>query len=811
MSKTIPLRSRAKVEKYRADEFLDRLGVDRSTPDRLTASLPFSSADVTCGSENELQAVVQGGRDSVDLPRIIGESNYFKNIIRRHRSGELSALKVSDLERWLEGDGRGVWENSWVRFPAWKLGPAASRVFREDLRRDKADPASGLRTDADRFSCESGGESMIRVPVSYLLKLALVDAVGSGRGGEVVRSSGLALAEHFLSDNTSPETFSLYLAGRDGRPGLGRAAASEMAVRFLLTQLLVQYAGRRFGLLDSNQKVVVYSAPHPPVRQKELAEAISDSFYRELFMNPCLSGWDRGEEKHRYMHLCHETLSRAQLNALGRLKEAGVIVNNLVVLPSSSNISLVNNGVHVSLGSRRLSQALAGPNPSINPAREKYFGDLVIKFVEHFLPLFVGTYSGAPYRLDFKDFHPEKVLSFLPYELDYTHLRMIWRRWRKKARLKSRLLGVRLTPFGPPLLDASLARLLGLRGDFLPDFRLLDYLASVLSTDQCPALDGTLGNQERLKKDLAELGVFDSRMPVYLLYRQRIFDRMGFSGFEGRHYSLFHRLFDDLAPAVDLQHLVTGLAFQFIASGLFTHEHVPDEPTIESERRQIFFGAAIGLPTFFVRVDTANLFLRSIVEKTPGVRLSRRYPGYWRVRRRDYNRALLDLLKHDAAPLVEALGLSETLLDLEARLADPEGISAVGKLTGGILGGRKAKRPLDVGAGEFNRAAEDYYRVSLRLAHLTEAFDALQAQAAVLARSGGGPIGPRDLESLARVKNSLLDETASLEEITAVIHLIVRVAGEKDRTSAADRETGPGAGKVGHESDYAPIYRQANP
>jgi len=64
-------------------------------------------------------------------------------------------------------------------------------------------------------------------------------------------------------------------------------------------------------------------------------------------------------------------------------------------------------------------------------------GDLVIKIAEHFLPLFVGTYSAAPYRMDFCDFHPEKALGFLPHELDYTHLRMIWRRWKKKADLKN--------------------------------------------------------------------------------------------------------------------------------------------------------------------------------------------------------------------------------------------------------------------------------------------------------------------------------------------------------------------------------------
>lgn len=184
------------------------------------------------------------------------------------------------------------------------------------------------------------------------------------------------------------------------------------------------------------------------MRQKQLSQCISDAFYRELFMNPCLSGWNQGEDKQRYMHLCHQVLSRAQFNGLHRLKEAGIILNNLVTLPSASNISLANNGTHVSLGSQRLSRAVA--QGALQPAHEKYLGDLVTKCVEHFLPLFVGTYSAAPYRLAFADFHPEKVLSFLPFELDYTHLRMIWRRWRKKAHLKVRPLGLRLTPFGPP-------------------------------------------------------------------------------------------------------------------------------------------------------------------------------------------------------------------------------------------------------------------------------------------------------------------------------------------------------------------------
>ena len=88
-------------------------------------------------------------------------------------------------------------------------------------------------------------------------------------------------------------------------------------------------------------------------------------------------------------------------------------------------------------------------------ADEKRTGDLVVKIVEHFLPLFVGTYSAAPCRFDFSDFHPETVLGFLPHELDFTHLRMLWRRWKGKADLKC--FGYALTPFGPRGLDRFLS------------------------------------------------------------------------------------------------------------------------------------------------------------------------------------------------------------------------------------------------------------------------------------------------------------------------------------------------------------------
>ena len=675
-----------------AADAMIRLGVDTSSPTRLIQTLPFSLHDVSVGTENEFQAVVEGNRDSVDLPLVIQESNYFKNLIKRHRRGELPRRMISDLENWLDGNEDEVWENAWVRFPLKQLSPLTRRILNRDLMADKSDSRAGARNDSDRFLFRQNGRPMLRVPVSYLLKLALTDAISGLDDSDIVKSDGLDLAGHFLCDNTSPEVFSFFLT-RGAGSGLGREAARETALRFLITQLLVQYANQAFGLRDDGQRVVVYFAPHPPVRQKDLNNCISDTFYRELFMNPCLSGWDRGEEKHRYMHLCHEVLSRAQISALYRLKEAGIISHNLVVLPSASNISLANNGTHVSIGSSRLTNALADPASGFKAKDEKYCGDLAIKFTEHFLPLFVGTYSAAPYRLDFGDFHPERVLSFLPYQLDYTHLRMIWRRWRKKAKLKARLFGFRLTPFGPPIVDNLLSSLFNLRGDLVPDFRLLDYLVAVMSTDQCPSLDGSVDNQARLKKDLCDWGAFDPAMPVYMMYRQREYDRMGFSGFEGRHYSLFPSLMNDLAPAVVLQNLITALAYQLMAKGALTHADIPDRPEIESERRQIFFGAAIGLPTFFVKADTPNLMMRQILECTPGIRLSRRYPGYVRVRHHEFKQGLIRFLKREAAHLIEAFELNPLLDDLYQRITDPEHHTASSRLTESTLDRLNLKSP----------------------------------------------------------------------------------------------------------------------
>ncbi|MCU0574122.1 MAG: hypothetical protein MUC41_14160 [Syntrophobacteraceae bacterium] len=795
---------------------LQKLGIDNSPSNRLTESLPFSLHDTTAGTENELQVAVRGDRSTVDLPFTIAQSNYFANIMKRASAGDTPRDVVSHLERYLSQNREKIWENSWVRFPLRLLTPLARQVLETDLLADKSTPQLGARSDLKRFLIHENGERTLRIPISYLLKISLADAVGSQDNlPRQVRETGLRLLAHFLNDNTSPETFSFHPVALRPRTGMGRAIARETAKRFLLTQLLVQYANERFELRSRGQEVLVYFAPHPPIRQKELNDSISDAFYRELFMSPCLSGWDRGEEKHRYMCLCHQVLSRSQLNAIAKLREAGIITRNLVVLPNLSNICLANNGTHLSLGSRKLTRALRDASSGFTRADEKYLGDLVIKIVEHFLPLLVGAYSASPYRLDFCDFHPEKALGYLPHELDYTHLRMIWRRWRKKANL--RIFGYAMTPFGPEWLDRTLAAVLKLKGDVVPDFRLIDYFVALMSTERSPGLDGRLGNGDRLKDDLAELGVFDSRMALYMLYRLREHHKVGFSGFEGRHYSLFSSLLDDLGHAANLQVLVNGFALKAIAEGKVTHGDIPDDPTVESERRQIFFGSAIGIPTFYVRQDTGNRFLKSILEKTERIRSSRRYPGYLRVHNAEYRKALGRILMREADDLIELQGMGSTIKDMLERLDHPAEAGAGGKIERGILLELGARSPMQVSARDFNSAAERYYREKLRLDNTAEGMAVLEEDirsmeaAYDLDQETYRPLFAHALgevpatEFLSRIRQGIRPESLGTEEILKLINLLlITIYRDMEKEESTSHEL------TGHPIDGAPVYQTAN-
>ncbi|HVN71195.1 MAG TPA: hypothetical protein VMU10_04155 [Desulfomonilia bacterium] len=789
-----PLRIARTPEKG-TGEYLGRLrtmlDIEMKDGTTFAGSLPFSMDDTTSGSENELQTAVAGSKNNVDLPTTILMSSYYRNMLRRINAGDAPKKLLSDLMEYIEENREAVWENSWVWFPRKFLNVNANQIFLSDLHADKNEARTGRRTDVERFIIRRGSEECLRVPVSYLLKISLADALGGyGTADPIILKAGNDAMGHFLNDNTSPEISSFHPVLLSRQNGTGRAVASETAKRFLLVQVLLQYANRKFRLPQLGQNVMAYFSPHPPMRQRYLNNIISDSFYRELFMNPCLSGWNRGEDKYRYMHLCHQVLSRSQLNAVLKLKDSGIISNNLVVLPSISNISLANNGTHISIGSRKLSGLLGNDGSGFTSSDEKYLGDLVLKIMEHFLPLFVGTYSAAPYRLAFSDFHPEKALGFLPHQLDYTHLRMLWRRWKKKAHID--FLGKPLTPFGPQWIDRMLSSVLGLRGDFVLDHRLIDYFVSLLSTDESPALDGTPGNSQRLKKDLAYLGIFHEDMSVYLLYKLREYANMGFSGFEGRHYSLFESILDDMGGAASLQTLLTALAYKYILSGEITHAHIPDDPSLESERRQVFFGAAIGIPTFFIKKDTKNLFLRKIIARTEHTRQSRRYSGYVRVHNNEYRKALLEIIKVDASDLIESMGLEDVLEDLENRLIHPGMCSAASRITNGILAGKRKLSPMDVDADEFNKAAETFYRSTLRRRHMIEGLAVLREECRALDKGDDvrqclkvmlDSHTPEDF--ISSVSDGLMNEGLGEEELRSLIKLILLTV-EMDRRNLDD-------------------------
>jgi hypothetical protein len=287
-----------------------------------------------------------------------------------------------------------------------------------------------------------------------------------------------------------------------------------------------------------------------------------------------------------------------------------------------------------------------------------------------------------------------------------------------------------------------------------------------------------------LKKDLAQMGVFDEQMPLYQLVRLREFSKMGYSGFEYRYYSIFENILADMGEAADLQNLVTALSFQYILSGKVNPHMIPDTPDVESERRQVFFCSALNIPTFYVKTRTRNVFLLSILSRIPKTRQSRRYPGYTRVRVRDYQQALIETIKTDGRDLIRVMGLEDTLSGLEARLFS-SAASACGRLVGGIMETSRKKDPMKLRGEVFNQKAEAYFIDGLRKKQTAEAFSVLQEECEKMDR-GFGLEDPalraaldlilkgRDLSAfLESVKHPCLNDTLALEDIRKLIFLMI--------------------------------------
>ncbi|MBF0111610.1 MAG: hypothetical protein HQK74_02625 [Desulfamplus sp.] len=458
------------------------------------------------------------------------------------------------------------------------------------------------------------------------------------------------------------------------------------------------------------------------------------------------------------------------------------------MFPNISDVSLANNGTHISIGSKKISQLLRDESPYFTNRDEKYLGDLSIKICEHFLPLFVGTYSATPYRLDFEDFHPENILGFLPHELDFTHLRMLWKEWKKKAGLK--IFSQPITPFGPEAMDHFISKIFSLKGDIVPDFRLIDYFAAVMSTDENSALNGKEGNEKGLAMDLQDMGIFDARMSLYMLLRLRKNSIHGFSGIEARYYSTFESLFADLGDAIQIQRLIMMLAWKLILEEKITHDDIPDTPEVESERRQIFFGAAIGIKSVFIKEDTPNNFLQhilSIIQKRAKLTRSIKYSGYYKLKIKDYLTALLQMIEQEGAILVNSPELSRCIKNLKKRIESPSGTQVYDRMVAEIMKKEGGKKPMDMRAEEFNQACERYLRDDLRKKHITEGVRILEEDIQVLDlwASFRDPACKAVLFSivgdesaadfLSKHRQQIIDETAEEDVLEKMIQLIVLI------------------------------------
>ncbi len=118
--------------------------------------------------------------------------------------------------------------------------------------------------------------------------------------------------------------------------------------------------------------------------------------------------------------------------------------------------------------------------------------------------------------------------------------------------------------------------------------------------------------------------------------------------------------------------------------------------------------------------------MKKILQKVNKTRISHRYPGYIRVYNVEYCKALIALLKEDAADLIELLNLKETIHELQQRIESFQTFSVAGKLTRGILNTANVSTPIKLSGEEFNQAAENYYRDVLRKYHLEEALNVLE-------------------------------------------------------------------------------------
>jgi hypothetical protein len=195
------------------------------------------------------------------------------------------------------------------------------------------------------------------------------------------------------------------------------------------------------------------------------------------------------------------------------------------------------------------------------------------------------------------------------------------------------------------------------------------------------------------------------------------------------------------------------------------------------------------------------------VKRAERVRPSRRYPGYLRVYQAEYRRALIRALREEAADLIEAFGMQETIRDLEVRLADPDGESAAGRITRMIVDELGVSSPLRAEGESFNVAAERVYRNRLRRTHLEEAFRFLDEDCVMLDAGEAGMGGAcreairrilgqvRAVGFLAGLRRRVIEERAPAADLRRLIHLVLftlhRDVAQSERIRQGDAQPAP--------------------
>jgi len=151
-------------------------------------------------------------------------------------------------------------------------------------------------------------------------------------------------------------------------------------------------------------------------------------------------------------------------------------------------------------------------------------------------------------------------------------------------------------------------------------------------------------------------------------------------------------------------------------------------------------------------------------------------------------RALLKLLGADAADLIEMFGFTHLLDDLEQRLLQPSEHAASGRIISAINNGN----PMKSAAGEFNQAAEKYYRENQRRLHMAQALKLLQEDLSQIENNSQGRetqlrqeleeiMAGRSVQPfLQTIKTDLLSDKLGVQPLVRLLNLML-LGEQRDR------------------------------